>query len=165
MRTIQEEEPLNQDVERFGDLLRAIGRIANLRDPLVGPSAAETEFSHTQIHVLMWLGVDGPLMMGELARRAGITEKTITGVVDRLEKAGVAARLRDAEDRRVVRVGLTDSGREMFKDLEATMRKRFAGFLSLLDRTERDTLFRILEKFLSRLTNVTADGKPEPSQP
>ena len=46
----------------------------------------------------------GPLTAGELARRSGLTSGAITGVIDRLEKAGFATRQTDAADRRKVLV-------------------------------------------------------------
>jgi DNA-binding MarR family transcriptional regulator len=44
----------------------------------------------------------GPITAGELARRTGLTTGAITGVVDRLERAGFARRRRDSDDRRRV---------------------------------------------------------------
>jgi DNA-binding MarR family transcriptional regulator len=44
----------------------------------------------------------GPITAGELARLTGLTTGAITGVIDRLEKAGFARRARDANDRRRV---------------------------------------------------------------
>jgi len=46
----------------------------------------------------------GPLTAGELARRSGLTSGAITGVIDRLEKAGFAGRETDPADRRKVLV-------------------------------------------------------------
>ncbi len=44
----------------------------------------------------------GPLTAGELAELTGLTTGAITGVVDRLEKAGFVRRERDPNDRRRV---------------------------------------------------------------
>jgi DNA-binding MarR family transcriptional regulator len=44
----------------------------------------------------------GPITAGELARRTGLTTGAITGVIDRLEKAGFARRAKDPGDRRRV---------------------------------------------------------------
>jgi DNA-binding MarR family transcriptional regulator len=44
----------------------------------------------------------GPITAGELAQRTGLTTGAITGVIDRLEKAGFARRARDHGDRRRV---------------------------------------------------------------
>lgn len=44
----------------------------------------------------------GPITAGELAQQTGLTTGAITGVIDRLEKAGFARRSRDDNDRRRV---------------------------------------------------------------
>ena len=44
----------------------------------------------------------GPITAGDLAQRTGLTTGAITGVIDRLEKAGFARRAKDAADRRRV---------------------------------------------------------------
>src|SRR5262245_43548130 len=44
----------------------------------------------------------GPITAGELAQRTGLTTGAITGVIDRLEKAGFVRRAKDPNDRRRV---------------------------------------------------------------
>jgi DNA-binding MarR family transcriptional regulator len=44
----------------------------------------------------------GPMTAGQLAAETGLTSGAITGVIDRLEKAGFARRVRDRGDRRRV---------------------------------------------------------------
>jgi DNA-binding MarR family transcriptional regulator len=50
---------------------------------------------------------EGPLTAGRLAQRSGLTTAAVTMVLDRLERAGYARRVRDASDRRQVIVELT----------------------------------------------------------
>src|SRR5690349_24287241 len=58
----------------------------------------------------------GPLGPGALAKLAGLHPATMTGVLDRLEKAGWATRDRDPDDRRAVVVrAVPDRGREIFE--------------------------------------------------
>jgi len=151
------------ELKRFTDLFINIGRFMTLRDPLIGPTASESHFSSSQIHALISCGTDGQLTMGELARRTCITEKTITGIVDRLERDGLVQRLRDPSDRRVIRVALTDKGTEQFKVFEQTMQRRFAGFLSLLEEADRRALYDILEKVLKRVReqSISSGGSKE----
>src|SRR5687768_2268714 len=49
----------------------------------------------------------GPLTAGRLAQLSGLTTAAVTAVLDRLERAGYARRVRDADDRRQVIVELT----------------------------------------------------------
>ena len=95
------------DATQLHHLLMDLGRHRSLRDP-VGALCEDMQLTPPQAHTLMWLGEDGALTMGVLARRAGITEKTITGVVDRLEASGLLERVRSEEDRRSVSVRLTE---------------------------------------------------------
>jgi DNA-binding MarR family transcriptional regulator len=56
----------------------------------------------TDSQFMTLLGMHGPLTPGRLAELTGLTSGTVTGVVDRLEKAGFVRRDRDAGDRRKV---------------------------------------------------------------
>jgi DNA-binding MarR family transcriptional regulator len=49
----------------------------------------------------------GGLTAGELATAAGLTSGAVTGVIDRLERAGYVRRARDPDDRRKVSVAIT----------------------------------------------------------
>ena len=48
----------------------------------------------------------GPITAGELARHTGLTTGAVTGIIDRLERAGMAKREKDPNDRRRVIVAL-----------------------------------------------------------
>jgi DNA-binding MarR family transcriptional regulator len=63
----------------------------------------------TDLHCLNIIEERGGVTAGELAAEAGLTTGAITGVIDRLERAGYAARTRDGGDRRKVTVGVTDA--------------------------------------------------------
>jgi DNA-binding MarR family transcriptional regulator len=133
------------DVERLLELLSALGRKAGLRDP-VASVLEDMQLTPVQIHALMWIGRDGPLTMGELARRLGSSERAVTGVVDRLERAKLARRARAEDDRRVVRVHLERKGAAAFKTLNARILERVGSFLALLERADCEALFGILER-------------------
>jgi DNA-binding MarR family transcriptional regulator len=65
----------------------------------------------TDLRVLGILDRMGRLTASELADEAGLTTGSTTTLVDRLERAGYARRIRDTEDRRRVFVELTDGAR------------------------------------------------------
>ena len=58
----------------------------------------------TDLECLDHIVTKGPITAGALAEATGITTGAITGVIDRLERAGFAKREHDAEDRRKVQV-------------------------------------------------------------
>lgn len=67
---------------------------------------------------LMALLNDGDgLTIGTISLRRGLDPPTVTGIVSRLEHNGLVERRHDTEDRRVVKVYLTDEGRDMVEHL------------------------------------------------
>ncbi len=65
--------------------------------------------NETDLHCLNIIENSGGLAAGELAAQSGLTAGAVTGVIDRLERAGFARRVRDATDRRRVMVEVTDA--------------------------------------------------------
>ena len=152
------------EARQLRDLLVGFARRRSLRDPVAG-MCEEAQLTGTQIHALLSLGHDGPLTMGELARRVGVTEKTITGLVDRLEGDGYVARERDPGDRRVVRARLTGKGARVQRELDAHIQEKLSLALGLLDPPDRKALFRILERLVQRLEAHAVASSQEAPKP
>ncbi len=148
------------EARAFRELFLGFSRRRSLRDPLAA-MCEEAGLTPPQIHALLWLGHDGPLTMGELARRVGVTEKTVTGLVDRMEEDGYVGRERDEEDRRVVRARLTPRGAATYHGLDAAVDQKLARLLGLLAAADRRALFRILEKLLARVERAATREEPD----
>jgi len=146
-----------REVERLKELLLELGRRRPLRDPL--SAGVELEMAGPQLHALVWLGHDGPLTMGELATRLGVTEKGVTGLADRLEEHGYCQRERGTADRRVVRLRLTDQGEQLFASAGARLDKKLSFLLDALPSADRDALFRIITRLSSHFAAL-ASGLP-----
>ena len=70
-----------------------------------------------QILVRLQYAEGGRLPMGELAEMLDVAPRTVTGLVDNLERDGFARRVDDPHDRRSVYAEITDRGRERLKAL------------------------------------------------
>jgi DNA-binding MarR family transcriptional regulator len=74
------------------------------------------ELRDVDLDCLDLIARQGPLSPSALARRAGLHPATMTGILDRLERAGWIARERDPSDRRAVLVkALRDRGAELYR--------------------------------------------------
>lgn len=152
MQTIQIPE---EDVARFKELLTAIGRRNSLRDPL-GAVVEDSGIGAAQMHAVMWLFRDAPLTMGAIAQRLGVTDKTITGIVDRLERDGYVLRERNTGDRRVVQVVLAEKGRILAEQIDKSITEKMGLFLALLDQKDRSDLFRIIEHLVQKVDQLAS---------
>lgn len=70
-----------------------------------------------EFDVLATLGNTDGMTFKELGQRTLIYKTTLTGVVDRLERAGHVRREPSADDRRSLRAVLTPEGERLFRDI------------------------------------------------
>lgn len=102
----------------------------------------------SQFEILTVLFQEGAIPLNRLSERLCCAGSNVTGLVDRLERDGLVKRERSREDRRVILLGLTDQGREIWKNVPrgGCCGMRFDG---ILDNDEESSLRRILEKLIA----------------
>ena len=66
-----------------------------------------------QAVTLNTLGMEGPMPISKLAELTGSANSTISGIMDRLERLGLATRTRSELDHRVIYVEVTDQYRQL----------------------------------------------------
>jgi DNA-binding MarR family transcriptional regulator len=108
------------------------------------------EVSGAQLRTLIHLAQYGPQTMGELAEGMQITMASATGLVKPLVQMGYVTRGRDANDQRVVRVGLSARAQEMADQILSDRRREVEAALSgMNDQACRDFL-EGLERLVGR---------------
>ena len=104
---------------------------------------------------LVFSNHEGPITMGELSRELNVPLSTATRTMDWLVENGYAHRLPDPQDRRIVRVGLTDAGREIYTTINQFFMERIEQLLGQLIPEERATFISLLCKVLDALEKQT----------
>lgn len=84
------------------EFYREISRMSTWTVVYHGAAAARLGLNPTDLKCGAVLRETGPISAGELAALTGLTTGAITGVLDRLEKAGLVRRAADPADRRRV---------------------------------------------------------------
>ena len=108
------------------------------------------ELKDVDLDCLDLIARHGPLSPSALARRAGLHPATMTGILDRLERGGWAARERDPSDRRAVLV-------RALRDRGAQLIRLYAGMNTLMDQIcagYEDTELELLADFLRRTAHA-----------
>jgi DNA-binding MarR family transcriptional regulator len=103
-------------------------------------SAWHLEYSVSQALALHALDTDPPLSQQELAGRLRLEKSSVSRLVADLERRGLVQRQRDEDNRRVVRLRLTDAGRRAHLELGATFHQHYAQWTADLTPAERDAL-------------------------
>jgi DNA-binding MarR family transcriptional regulator len=94
------------------------------------------------------------LPIGTLSQRRGFDAPTITGIVKRLEQSGLVERRHDREDRRVVKVYLTDEGREIMPTLFAAVTQFNATMMQGFSSAEQKDLVGKMQQMIANLGAV-----------
>lgn len=93
--------------------------------------------------------------MGTLARNLHVSMPTVSGIVDRLVRAGYIRRHALPEDRRQVFVELAPKAGRFFRDFETVIRRRWEEALRSLEPDELKAFHGVITKIRERLQ---ADG-------
>jgi DNA-binding MarR family transcriptional regulator len=91
----------------FEELIDEVRRSQSATDRFDQAVADAIGLNRTDMRCLDVIDREGPIPAGRLADATGLTTGAITTVLDRLERAGHARRVRDPDDRRRVLVELT----------------------------------------------------------
>src|SRR5215467_5063391 len=102
-------------VEILGELARELRQFTGLGSSFFRAAAAKVGMTVTDLQVIDFLDSAGPMTAGQLADLTGLTTGAITGMINRLEEAGLVKRLSDPNDGRRVIVHLAGdkSAKEM----------------------------------------------------
>ena len=98
--------------------------------------------------------VRGSVNMNELSDSVGVDNSTMTRMIDHLVDKGLVYRKADIKDRRLVRVGLTLSGKKLHRELKKALHTFYRDSLDEIRETERLMIIKSLE----RLSNSINKG-------
>lgn len=86
-----------------------------------------------------------------LAQQAGISRATVTGLLDGLERDGLIARHANAQDRRALRIRLTEPGQHLARTVFAQHTRWISGLFATLTEAEQSQLSGLLNKVAQAL--------------
>jgi DNA-binding MarR family transcriptional regulator len=137
-------------VAAFDDFVRAAKRARARveRDAILTPAQYDLLFP--------LLDAGDALGLRELARAAGVSAPTATRMVDGLEARGLVTRERSAEDRRAVRLALTEAGADAVRERRALLLARRRALFDRLAPAERRAAAKVLERLAAAYEGVDA---------
>lgn len=152
-------------VERIQKLNRYLDRAMN-------QTLAEFGLDRGEWHLLGALRRSGPPYRrspGQLADDIGLSSGAMTNRLDRLEEAGLVRRLPDPDDRRGLKVELTDAGWRAWQDSTGAQAEKEALVASALDQGEKEALNGLLRRLMLEFERQSgklshAQGHAEPSE-
>ena len=103
-----------------------------------------SDLSINEMHVIDNIGINREKTMSDTARDLRITSGTLTTAVDNLIKKGYVVRERSVEDRRVVKIRLTEKGTAAYFAHENFHKDLVLSALQKLNKEEEELLIKVL---------------------
>lgn len=117
----------------------------------------ENGLSHGKVRILASLLLrKKPLLPSEMAKSAGVTRSTMTGLISGLEKDGLIRR-GPHEDRRMTAIHLTEEGQALLMDILPAYSSIVSGIMNELTDEERIVLKKLLFKIRKGMSSCKED--------
>jgi DNA-binding MarR family transcriptional regulator len=143
----------DQIVASIRRIIRAIDlqsrRLQDLHK-LTGPQLATLRAAHKL----------GPLAISALARAVHLSQPTVSGILNRLERGGLVIRRRSPDDRRTVVIDVTPEGQRVLQEAPSLLQEQFRAELARLEDWERHWMLSALERIASMMDAEGIDAAP-----
>ena len=125
--------------------------------------ADRQRLAFTSILALTILVSEGPTRLTALAAAEGISQPSMSQLVQRLERQGLVVRVTDPDDGRAALIEITDAGRELVAERQRALRGRVVSLLTELSAEDEAALtlaMHVARPIIDRMIRVAAQAGP-----
>ncbi|WP_047996844.1 MarR family winged helix-turn-helix transcriptional regulator [Puniceibacterium sp. IMCC21224] len=146
--------------DRIDDSLIALRRILRATELFARDLAQAAGVTPAQIRVLQIVDEKTSATPKGLATQMGVTQATVTALVDKLVAQGLVERVPSELDRRQTNVVVTEQGRSRLKDAPDALQQRYVRAFARLANWEQAQLVSSLERVADMLDAKHIDASP-----
>lgn len=142
-----------EDISNGMRIFRVLKRVGHLLKQNMEKYFSDMKLTGPQGMLMGILAHDGEMKISDLSEKLGLSNSTVSGIIDRLEKQGLVERIRSKEDRRVVYVNVTAEYSRSAKDQFSRIEKHFEDVIDKATAEEVEIILKgldTLEKLMER---------------
>ncbi len=113
-----------------------------------------------QLLILQEIAGAGEITASELAKAISLSQATVTGILERLEKRNLIARRRSNSDRRRVKVSVTPNGRQLLGAAPPLMQESFLEEFDRLQNWEQHMILSTLQRLVAMMDAKQIEAAP-----
>lgn len=137
--------------------LRRIMRATSLHSRKLGKSVGLTV---PQLVVIRAIGKEGLSTATEIARAVSLSQATVTTILNRLEDRQLLTRERSTEDRRRIKLRLTDAGEAVFREAPMPLQDTFSARFDALPQWQQHQIVAALTQVAEMMDAEDIDAAP-----
>ncbi|NIZ10763.1 MarR family winged helix-turn-helix transcriptional regulator [Pseudooceanicola sp. HF7] len=140
--------------------LIALRRILRATELFGKELAQAAGLSPVQFRVLQLVAGQGMSTPKAISVQMGVTQATVTALLDKLEKQGMLTRERSKVDRRQMNIAVTEMGRETLEEAPDPLQQRYVRKFESLKDWEQSQIIASLERVAAMLDAEDLDASP-----
>jgi MarR family transcriptional regulator, organic hydroperoxide resistance regulator len=123
-----------------------LAKASQLANRFLSQKVSELNLTPVQALVLGFLHQEDQITSSELGRKTELDSATLTGILDRLEAAGIIERKSNPDDRRSIHIHLTPDGNTLSSQAVRVIASANIEFLQALTKEQKHDLLEIIKK-------------------
>lgn len=113
-----------------------------------------------QLVILQEISSLGEVTAGEIAHAVSLSQATVTGILERMEKRDLLTRQRSDQDKRRTMVRITESGKQVLENAPPVMQEAFVERFASLQEWEQTMILSSLQRLVSIMDAKTIQAAP-----
>ena len=147
-------------MDRTDQSLIALRRILRATELYARKLAASAGLTAVQVRVLQIVAERGQATPKEIATRMGVSQATVTALVDRLVAKGMVTRARSEVDRRQTNILMTQRGGDTIANTPDALQQRYVRQFEAMEPWEQAMIVAALERVAALLDAQDIDASP-----
>ncbi len=139
---------MNDSTNLTLELFEKLSKVTDKVRKVQAKQMFEQKLTSPQFNVMDVIYKNGSLPLKKISEELMVTGANITCVVDNLEKEGFVKRVQSSEDRRLINVELTPTGKSKIESIYPEYKQKIAENFSALNETEQKELLELLSKII-----------------
>jgi len=141
----QKVSELMEEISKSMKVIKTLKQVMAAIKQNVGQQFKKMNITGPQGMLMGTLAHYGEMKISDLSEKLGLSNSTVSGIIDRLEKQGLVERTRSKEDRRVVYVCVTSEFKRNADEHFCEIEKVFADMMNKATPIELDTILEGLD--------------------
>lgn len=146
--------------QEHDNVLTALRRIMRATDLHSKHLSKTTGLTAPQLLIMQLIQRYGETTSSVLAKEVSLSQATVTTILDRLESRELIRRMRSEEDKRQVRLTLTDAGQTLVAEAPEPLQHQFIKVYDKLPDWERTTILASLQRIAQMMDAEELDASP-----
>ncbi len=151
---------MQQHTDISDDVLIALRKIIQAIDLNSKRLVKQVGLTGPQLVILHYISTAKEISVGDVAKNVSLSQGTVTGILERMEKRELVVRQRSSHDKRRVLVNITEPGKQLLDKAPPVMQESFLKKFKKIESWEQTMILSALQRLVSMMDAKAISAAP-----